>query len=44
MGSDERRWTNDVAAWDGVTATLRAAQIDLMVVEAAGGYERGVVL
>jgi transposase len=42
-GSDERRVTNDAAGWDELAAMLQAAQADLVVVEATGGYERGMV-
>lgn len=44
VGGEERRWSNDAAGWEGVTAALLAAQVDLVVVEATGGYERGLVL
>ena len=39
----ERRVPNDAHGWDESTAMLRAADVDLVVVEATGGYERGVV-
>ena len=39
----ERRWVNDASGWDGLTAMLKAHDVDLVVVEASGGYERGVV-
>ena len=38
-----RRLVNDANGWDELTAMLEAASIDLVVVEATGGYERGVV-
>lgn len=37
------REANDASGWDGVIAKLRAANVDLVVLEATGGYERGVV-
>ena len=42
-GSDERRVPNDALGWGELTATLRSADADLVVVEATGGYERGLV-
>ena len=44
IGSDERRVANDAAGWDELTAMLEAAQAALVVIEATGGYERGLVL
>ena len=43
LGSDVRRWPNDADGWNELTAMLQAADVDLVVVEATGGYERGVV-
>jgi len=40
---EERRVPNDVHGWDELTAMLQAANTDLVVVEATGGYERGLV-
>lgn len=40
---DERRVSNDAHGWDELTAKLQAAKVDLVVVEATGGYERGLV-
>jgi transposase len=37
------RVANDSAGWDELTARLLAAEADLVVIEATGGYERGVV-
>lgn len=34
---------NDAHGWMELTAMLQAAQVDLVVVEATGGYERGMV-
>lgn len=44
LQSCSRRLRNDASGWDELTAMLRAASADLVVVEATGGYERGVVL
>lgn len=40
---EERRLDNDAVGWDELTATLKAGGVDLVVIEATGGYERGVV-
>lgn len=37
------RLPNDAGGWRGLIEKLRAADIDLVVLEATGGYERGVV-
>ncbi|MBE0547990.1 MAG: IS110 family transposase [Rubrivivax sp.] len=42
-GADEQRAVNDAKGWDELIAKLRAADVDLVVVEATGGYERGLV-
>jgi len=42
-GDLERRLANDASGWDELTAMLKAAQVDLVVIEATGGYERGAV-
>lgn len=42
-GAHERRLVNDVGGWDELTAMLQAWRVDVVVVEATGGYERGVV-
>jgi len=39
----QRRLPNDASGWNELTAELQAAQVDLVVVEATGGYERGLV-
>jgi len=39
----ELRLTNDTAGWSELTARLRAAKIDLVLIEATGGYECGLV-
>src|SRR5258706_10408207 len=38
-----RRVANDAAGWDELIAQLAAAEIDVVVLEATGGYERGLV-
>lgn len=43
MADDEWRTSNDAAGWDGLVARLRQADVDLVVLEASGGYERGLV-
>jgi transposase len=40
---ERRRVPNDARGWDELTAMLQAAGADLVVVEATGGYERGMV-
>jgi transposase len=42
-GDTKLRVSNDSAGWDELIAQLKAADIDLVVLEATGGYERGVV-
>ena len=42
-GSDELRLVNDAAGWDELIAKFKHASVDLVVIEATGGYERGVV-
>jgi transposase len=42
-GIEEPRLANDAQGWDAVIVMLRAADVDLVVVEATGGYERGLV-
>lgn len=39
----ELRVANEVSGWDELNAKLQAARVDLVVVEATGGYERGLV-
>lgn len=43
LASQARRLVNDAAGWDELTAMLSTANVDLVVVEATGGYERGLV-
>jgi len=42
--TNELRLGNDGAGWSELAAKLKAADVDLVVVEATGGYERGLVL
>ena len=42
-GGQERRWSNDLAGWDELITALQAAAVDVVVVEASGGYESGLV-
>ena len=37
------RIDNDASGWDAVIAKLKESDVDLVVVEASGGYERGLV-
>jgi transposase len=38
-----RRVSNDAQGWGELTAMLKTADVDLVVLEATGGYERGAV-
>lgn len=40
---EERRVTNNAAGWDDLIATFKTARVDVVVIEATGGYERGLV-
>jgi transposase len=42
-GGCELRVTNDEAGWKELTAKLQADNVDLVLLEATGGYERGFV-
>lgn len=42
-GGVEQRMANDAVGWGELTAMLRSVDVDLVVVEATGGYERGMV-
>lgn len=42
-GRKHERVGNDAAGWEVLCAKLAAARVDLVVLEASGGYERGVV-
>lgn len=43
VGTTQKRVANDADGWSELTAILLAAQVDLVVLEATGGYERGLV-
>lgn len=43
LQSSLRRLGNDAQGWSELTAMLGAADVDLVVLEATGGYERGAV-
>jgi transposase len=40
---EQRRLDNSAAGWDELIALFKAAQVDVVVVEASGGYESGLV-
>jgi transposase len=42
-GTQEERFGNDAPGWDGLITKLRQADVDLVVIEATGGYERGLL-
>lgn len=41
--AEDQRLVNDASGWDVLIAKLQLADVDLVVVEATGGYERGLV-
>ncbi len=43
LGALEQRVTNDANGWGELTDKLKAAEVDLVTLEATGGYERGLV-
>jgi transposase len=43
VGKLERRLSNDVKGREGLTAELLSVEVDLVVIEATGGYEREVL-
>jgi len=43
VGATQQRVGNDANGWSELAAMLKAAQVDLVVVEATGGYERGLI-
>jgi len=43
LADEDRRLTNDSAGWGQLVAKLKKVNVDLLVVEATGGYERGLV-
>jgi transposase len=42
-GAEEWRLVNDATGWDEVIAKFKEPGVDLVVIEATGGYERGLV-
>jgi transposase len=43
VGESSSRLPNDSQGWSALVEMLRSAQVDLVVMEATGGFERGVV-
>ena len=43
LGTEDQRLGNDANGWDAVIARFKDADVDLVVIEATGGYERGLV-
>ena len=43
LGAEDQRLVNDATGWDALIAKFRCANVDLVVIEATGGYERGLV-
>ena len=43
LGTLELRVVNDATGWDVLIAKFKEADVDLVVLEATGGYERGLV-
>jgi transposase len=43
LDSDDQRVSNDATGWDVLIAKFKAADVDLVVIEATGGYERDLV-
>jgi transposase len=43
LGTLEQRVANDPSGWDELIAKFRHANVDLVVLEATGGYERGLL-
>lgn len=42
-GGEDQRLVNDASGWDVLIAKFKDADVDLVVIEATGGYERGLV-
>jgi len=42
LGTEDQRVCNDANGWDAVIAKCKDANVDLVVIEATGGYERGL--
>ncbi|MEO8508173.1 MAG: IS110 family transposase [Betaproteobacteria bacterium] len=43
MGTENQRVDNDANGWNAAIAKFKDARVDLVVIEATGGYERGLV-
>jgi transposase len=43
LGAQDQRLANDATGWDELIAKFKDASVDLVVIEATGGYERGLV-
>ena len=43
LGTEDQRVGNDANGWDAVIAKFKDANVDLVVIEATGGYERCLV-
>lgn len=43
-GEVQHRYPNEAQGWDELSAALRTAKVDLVVIEASGGFERGVIV
>ena len=43
LGTEDQRLVNDATGWDALIAKFKDAAVDLVVIEATGGYERGLV-
>lgn len=43
LGTTSQRVANDASGWDELIATFKQADVDLVVLEATGGYEQGLV-
>lgn len=43
LGEESLRVANEPSGWDELIARFKASDVDLVVIEATGGYERGVM-
>ena len=43
LGAEDQRLVNDATGWDELIEAFKQAGVDLVVIEATGGYERGLV-
>jgi transposase len=43
LGTQDQRLANDATGWNELIAKFNDASVDLVVIEATGGYERGLV-